>query len=98
MNLFASLYEYFLQSVSMWLFDKKDIEKWPKDDKELFLNIIKKGVGQLTRLRHPRLLIVEHGIEESRLFHAYLFQILVLEILWLLQQSLSFPVWPIVLD
>lgn len=50
----------------MWLFDKKDIEKWSKEDKEMFLTVIKRGVSQLTRLRHPRLLIVEHGIEESR--------------------------------
>lgn len=71
------------QPVAVWMFDKKDIEKWPKDDKEMFISVIKvffffnfilknlfiyfqKGVAQLTRLRHPRLLIIEHPIEESR--------------------------------
>ncbi|VDM54340.1 unnamed protein product [Angiostrongylus costaricensis] len=52
--------------VSIWLLDKKDIDRWPKDDRELFLSLIKHGVSQLTRLRHPRLLVVEHPIEESR--------------------------------
>uniref|UniRef100_A0A0K0D410 Protein kinase domain-containing protein n=1 Tax=Angiostrongylus cantonensis TaxID=6313 RepID=A0A0K0D410_ANGCA len=52
--------------VSIWLFDKKDTDRWPKDDRELFLSLIKHGVSQLTRLRHPRLLVVEHPIEESR--------------------------------
>ncbi|KAE9551318.1 hypothetical protein FO519_005469 [Halicephalobus sp. NKZ332] len=54
------------QSVSIWLFDKKFCEKWPKQDKEAFPELLKRGVSQLTRLRHPRLLIVEHALEESR--------------------------------
>ncbi|KJH43996.1 HEAT repeat protein [Dictyocaulus viviparus] len=52
--------------VSIWIFDKKDIDRWPKEDRELFLTLIKHGVSQLTRLRHPRLLVIEHPIEESR--------------------------------
>ena len=28
--------------------------------------MMKKGVGQLTRLRHPRILTVQHPLEESR--------------------------------
>ncbi|KAJ1364997.1 SCY1-like protein 2, partial [Parelaphostrongylus tenuis] len=52
--------------VSVWIFDKKDIDRWPKDDRESFLSLIRQGVSQLTKLRHPRLLVVEHPIEESR--------------------------------
>ncbi|KAJ1369323.1 SCY1-like protein 2 [Parelaphostrongylus tenuis] len=51
---------------SVWIFDKKDIDRWPKDDRESFLSLIRQGVSQLTKLRHPRLLVVEHPIEESR--------------------------------
>ncbi|KAI6209506.1 Protein kinase domain-containing protein [Aphelenchoides besseyi] len=54
------------QTVSVWLFEKKQIEKWPRVEREAFPDIMKRGVHQLTRLRHPRLLIVEHALEESR--------------------------------
>ncbi|KAJ1356796.1 SCY1-like protein 2, partial [Parelaphostrongylus tenuis] len=58
--------------VSVWIFDKKDIDRWPKDDRESFLSLIRQGVSQLTKLRHPRLLVVEHPIEESRLVPRFL--------------------------
>uniref|UniRef100_A0AC34G5K6 Protein kinase domain-containing protein n=1 Tax=Panagrolaimus sp. ES5 TaxID=591445 RepID=A0AC34G5K6_9BILA len=54
------------QAVSIWLFDKKYCEKWPRQDKDAFPELLKRGISQLTRLRHPRLLIVEHSLEESR--------------------------------
>jgi SCY1-like protein 2 len=50
----------------VWLFEKRDIENWPKREKELFIELLKNGVSKLTRLRHPRLLIVERPLEESR--------------------------------
>ncbi|GMT04731.1 hypothetical protein PENTCL1PPCAC_26905 [Pristionchus entomophagus] len=54
------------QPVAVWLFERRDMDKWSKEDKEEFTNTIKKGVSTLTRLRHPRLLVIEHAIEESR--------------------------------
>ncbi|CAI4228738.1 unnamed protein product [Auanema sp. JU1783] len=65
-KIFKAIKKSTKQTVSVWLYDKKDCEKWPKDDRELFLSTIKRGVSQLTRLRHPRLLVIEHPIEESR--------------------------------
>ncbi|MFH4975121.1 hypothetical protein AB6A40_001830 [Gnathostoma spinigerum] len=59
------------QSVSVWLFEKKDIEKWPREEREVFTEILKRGVSQLTRLRHPRILVVEHPLEDSRDSFAY---------------------------
>ncbi|KAI6244118.1 Protein kinase domain-containing protein [Aphelenchoides fujianensis] len=59
-------YELHDQPFSVWLFERKQIEKWPKAEKEAFPELIKRGVSQLTRLRHPRLLTVEHALEESR--------------------------------
>lgn len=52
--------------MSVWLFEKKDLDKWPRYEKELFAEILKRGVSQLTRLRHPRILVIEHPLEESR--------------------------------
>ncbi|GMR32019.1 hypothetical protein PMAYCL1PPCAC_02214, partial [Pristionchus mayeri] len=54
------------QQVAVWLFERRDMDKWSKEDKEEFIYTIKKGVSTLTRLRHPRLLVIEHAIEESR--------------------------------
>lgn len=53
--------------MAVWLFEKKDIERWPRREKEVFGELLKRGISQLTRLRHPRLLVVEHTLEESRL-------------------------------
>lgn len=52
--------------MSIWLFEKKQIEKWPKAEREAFPELLKRGIAQLTRLRHPRLLVVERPLEESR--------------------------------
>ncbi|VDM08858.1 unnamed protein product [Wuchereria bancrofti] len=57
--------------VSVWLFEKRNLEKWPRYEKELFSEILKRGVSQLTRLRHPRILVIEHPLEESRDSYAF---------------------------
>ena len=54
------------QEVSIWLFEKRQFDKMPKKDQQIVFDTLKRGVQQLTRLRHPKLLIVEHGVEESR--------------------------------
>lgn len=56
----------FLKAVSLWIFEKKELDSWQKRDREIFLEVLKKGVLQLTKLRHPRILVVEHPLEESR--------------------------------
>jgi SCY1-like protein 2 len=35
-------------------------------DKELVIDTLKRGVAQLTKLRHPQILVVHHPLEESR--------------------------------
>lgn len=52
--------------VSAWVFDKKSIDRWPKGEREAFLDLIRQGVARLTRLRHPRLLTVDTALDESR--------------------------------
>ncbi|XP_047431548.1 SCY1-like protein 2 isoform X2 [Mugil cephalus] len=54
------------QEVAVFVFDKKMIDKYQKFEKDQIIDSLKKGVQQLTRLRHPRLLTVQHPLEESR--------------------------------
>lgn len=57
---------YHSQEVAVFVFDKKMIDKYQKFDKDQIVDSLKRGVQQLTRLRHPRLLTVQHPLEESR--------------------------------
>ncbi|XP_065830467.1 SCY1-like protein 2 [Oscarella lobularis] len=56
------------QNVSIFVYDKKaaEAEKVPKKEREAIVNLLKKGPVQLVKLRHPSLLTIEHGVEESR--------------------------------
>ncbi|XP_072311198.1 SCY1-like protein 2 [Eucyclogobius newberryi] len=54
------------QEVAVFVFDKKVVDKYQKYEKDQIIDSLKKGVQQLTRLRHPRLLTVQHPLEESR--------------------------------
>ncbi|XP_020658980.2 SCY1-like protein 2 isoform X1 [Pogona vitticeps] len=54
------------QEVAVFVFDKKLIDKYQKFEKDQIIDALKRGVQQLTRLRHPRLLTVQHPLEESR--------------------------------
>ncbi|XP_005733557.1 SCY1-like protein 2 isoform X1 [Pundamilia nyererei] len=54
------------QEVAVFVFDKKMIDKYQKFEKDQIIDSLKRGVQQLTRLRHPRLLTVQHPLEESR--------------------------------
>lgn len=54
------------QEVAVFVFDKKVIDRYQKFEKDQIIDSLKKGIQQLTRLRHPRLLTVQHPLEESR--------------------------------
>ncbi|KAF7248465.1 SCY1-like protein 2, partial [Varanus komodoensis] len=54
------------QEVAVFVFDKKLMDKYQKFEKDQIVDSLKRGVQQLTRLRHPRLLTVQHPLEESR--------------------------------
>jgi SCY1-like protein 2 len=51
---------------SIFVFEKKQLDQFAKRDRELVLDLLRRGVSQLTRLRHPSVLIVQHPLEESR--------------------------------
>ncbi|XP_034487281.1 SCY1-like protein 2 [Drosophila innubila] len=54
------------QEVSVFVFEKKCLERWSKDDRETMLETLRRGVQQLTKIRHPHVLTVQHPLEESR--------------------------------
>uniref|UniRef100_A0A0K8UJQ0 SCY1-like protein 2 n=1 Tax=Bactrocera latifrons TaxID=174628 RepID=A0A0K8UJQ0_BACLA len=54
------------QEVSVFVFEKKMLERWSKDDREAMLETLRRGVQQLTKIRHPHVLTVQHPLEESR--------------------------------
>ena len=57
-----------IQEVSVFIYEKKspEAEKIPKKHREALLAMLKKGPTQLIRLKHPRLLTIEHQLQESR--------------------------------
>lgn len=54
------------ENASLFILEKKSLEKLNKKEKDIFLDCVRAGVSQLTRLRHPSMLTVQHSLEESR--------------------------------
>lgn len=54
------------QEVSVFVFEKKQLERWAKEDRDVMCDILKRGIQQLTKIRHPHVLTVQHPLEESR--------------------------------
>lgn len=69
-NLLWSIYSAIKKSTreeaSLWILEKKQLDSLPKRDRELVIDQARKGVSQMTRLRHPCILTVSHSLEESR--------------------------------
>lgn len=54
------------QEVSIFVFEKRQLEKYNKSDREALLETLRRGITQLTKIRHPQVLTVQHPLEESR--------------------------------
>jgi len=54
------------QEAAVFVFEKRLLEKYAKKDRDLILDALKKGVQQLAKIKHPRVLSLQHPIEESR--------------------------------
>ncbi|XP_043260358.1 SCY1-like protein 2 [Colletes gigas] len=54
------------QEAAIFVFEKRVLDKCSKNEKEVILETLKRGVAQLTKLRHPQILTVQHSLEESR--------------------------------
>jgi hypothetical protein len=65
------------QEAAIFVFEKRQLERWPRSDREAMLEMLRRGVSQLTRLRHPQILIVQHPLEESR-YDIFIFILVVL--------------------
>ncbi|BES93414.1 STYKc [Nesidiocoris tenuis] len=51
------------QPASIFVFEKRLVVP---QDKDALVETLKRGVAQLTKLRHPQILVVQHPLEESR--------------------------------
>uniref|UniRef100_H2ZDH0 Protein kinase domain-containing protein n=1 Tax=Ciona savignyi TaxID=51511 RepID=H2ZDH0_CIOSA len=51
---------------ALWIFEKKQLDQFNRTDREMIIEVLRRGCAQLTKLRHPRVLTVEHTLEESR--------------------------------
>jgi len=54
------------QPASVFVLERAALERFDRQDKEQLWDLMKRGVSQLTRLRHPQILTVSHPLEESR--------------------------------
>jgi len=54
------------QPASIFVFERVMLDRFDKQEKDIIWDLMKKGVSQLTRLRHPQILTVQHPLEESR--------------------------------
>uniref|UniRef100_A0A2K5J7M9 Protein kinase domain-containing protein n=1 Tax=Colobus angolensis palliatus TaxID=336983 RepID=A0A2K5J7M9_COLAP len=54
-----------------WEIFNEIIDKYQKCEKDQIIDSLKQGIQHLTRLQHPRLLTVQHPLEESRDFLAF---------------------------
>ncbi len=58
--------EFPLKDVSVFVLEKKLLDSYDKREREPILEMFRKGPQQLAKLRHPRVLTVQHTLEESR--------------------------------
>lgn len=42
------------QEAAIFVFEKRILDRWDKQEREAMLDRLRKGVSQLTRLRHPQ--------------------------------------------
>ncbi|XP_058062309.1 SCY1-like protein 2 [Anopheles bellator] len=54
------------EPAAIFVFDKKQLELFTKDEREEICENVRRGVVQLTKIRHPQVLTVQHAMEESR--------------------------------
>ncbi|XP_065646928.1 SCY1-like protein 2 isoform X3 [Hydra vulgaris] len=54
------------QEVSIFIFEKSSLDKYDKNERDNIIEKMKHGPQQLTKLRHPRILTIQHPLEDSR--------------------------------
>jgi hypothetical protein len=61
-----SRFVFSLQEASVYLFEKKSVERYSRGDRDAIVDLLRSGVQQLTKLRHPKILAIIQPLEESR--------------------------------
>ncbi|CAF4066121.1 unnamed protein product, partial [Adineta steineri] len=51
---------------AVFVLEKRLLDKYAKKDRDLILDAMRKGVHQLAKIKHPRVLSLQHPLEESR--------------------------------
>ncbi len=54
------------QEATVFVLQKKSLDSYSKKDRDLIIDAFKKGTTQLARLKHPRILSLQHQLEESK--------------------------------
>jgi SCY1-like protein 2 len=54
------------QEATVFVLQKKSLDHYTKKDRDLIIDAFKKGATQLARLKHPRILSLQHQLEESK--------------------------------
>jgi SCY1-like protein 2 len=57
----------------VFVLNKKNLENYSKKNRDLIVEAFKKGATQLARIKHPRILSLQHQLEESKFVQVYLF-------------------------
>ncbi|CAF0763821.1 unnamed protein product [Didymodactylos carnosus] len=65
-RIYAALKRTTKQEAAVFVFEKRVLDKYPKKDRDLIIETMKKGVQQLAKIKHPRILSLQHPLEESR--------------------------------
>ncbi|XP_068218143.1 SCY1-like protein 2 isoform X2 [Palaemon carinicauda] len=82
------------QDAAIFVFEKRLLDKWSKQEREAMLEKLRRGVSQLTRLRHPQVLTVQHPLEESRETLAFATEPVFASLANVLGQTENMPVPP----
>lgn len=54
------------QAAAVFVLEKRILDRFERAERDHLLDVFRKAVSQLTRLRHPQILTVQHPLEESR--------------------------------
>ncbi|GAB0086523.1 SCY1-like protein 2 [Sergentomyia squamirostris] len=79
------------QEVAIFVLEKRQLERWQKDDRDVMIETLKRGISQLTKIRHPQVLTVQHPLEESRESLAFATEPVFCSLANILGQTHNFP-------
>ncbi|XP_076472048.1 SCY1-like protein 2 [Babylonia areolata] len=65
-KVFAAVKRSTKEEASVFVFERKSVERYSRRDRDTIMEMLRGGVQQLTKLRHPKILAVIHPLEESR--------------------------------